>query len=476
MKKRMTRWTAALSALIMILSVAGCKKKESKPGEQPEPSGSGTSQSEPGAVNSESSAVGYNSAAYWLGKLSNPDGIVMDANAVAQYNASLTADAANTKCVDLSSMPGELSRQELNAMLDEIAVPQDERYIGASKATPDYYKKLTENLNKAGVKDRNEAGYGFAVQNTILRTFPTADPSYEFPNDAEFDLFAETMLKTWEPVRVLHASADGKWLFVQSRSYRAWAPAGNIAVCAQTEWSRYAEPQNPLVVTGNRVTLNQNVYNDSASGRELFMGTVLPMVEDAQIPATIDGMTSASGYAVLLPARGENGSLIASQALVPWNADVHPGYLAYTRGNVLRQAFKMLGDRHGWSGMNKSRDSTALIMDVFATFGLHLPRNSAQQAMLPGEETDLAGLSDSEKTAKILEIPAGSLLLMNGHVALYVGAGDDDAPYVLHSIYVAYDDGGNEQIYNAIVVSDLSLHERSGETYLSALRSAREIR
>ena len=68
---------------------------------------------------------------------------------------------------------------------------------------------------------------------------------------------------------------------------------------------------------------------------------------------------------------------MVKQALVPYNADVSVGYLPYTRRNIVAQAFKLLGDRHGWSGQNESRDASGLSMDVFASFGIRLPRNSS---------------------------------------------------------------------------------------------------
>ena len=162
-------------------------------------------------------------------------------------------------------------------------------------------------------------------------------------------------------------------------------------------------------------------------------------------------------------------------ALIPWNADVSEGYLPYTQENLLIQAFKLLGDRHGWSGTLSSRDATALVMDVYQCFGIHLPRNSSQQALIPGETVDLGGMEEEEKRSQLAAAPAGSLLLMDGYAGIYLGE-EDGEPYALHSLFVVYDSDGTERIINAAVVTDLNLRADSGESYLSRMKQVKTIR
>lgn len=471
--KRNLRWAAF--ALALCLTLSACQKDGGK-----EPSSSDGSQTssgppEPG-TSQQTPANGQekNSVNYWLGKLSTAEGSILDAAAIEAFNAQIVQEP-QTKCVDVAAYPASLDKAALTALLDASPIPDDERYIGSAKADAAYYNKLTANQNKGAIVQDNPVTYGYAVNNTILRTFPTGDPSYEFPNDIEFDLFSETMLKVWEPVLILHTSADKEWLLVQSRNYCAWAAAKDIAAAsAREEWERYLNPQNPLVVTGNRVTLNENVYHQKASGLELFMGTVLPLVPEQEIPQAIDGVSKDSGYAVYLPERSSDGKLTVSQALIPWNADVREGYLPYTQGAVLRQAFKLLGDRHGWSGMNKSRDTSSAMVDVFGAFGIRLPRNTTQQAHIPGQTEDVSQMEDSDKREALLEQRPGSLFIMDGHVMLYLGA-VDGTPYVLHSLYVAYDESGTEEIINAIVVTDLSLRDKDGDSYLGNIHTVKTI-
>lgn len=474
-KKNRFRFIALLSAMSILLAFTGCKKQGEI--QTPDDIDSSSSSSSPETPLQTSTVVGggpgvYN-ASLWLNQLSNGDAVLMDSDAIAQYNAEILENE-NLRCVDLKSYPQTISKNELSALLDETQKPTETRYNGTQKVDDRYYDTLFAAMNRTGLKEENEVRYGFMTENSLLRAFPTSDPSYEFADDVEFDLFAETMLKVWEPVLILHTSTKGDYYFVQSYNYRGWMDAASVAVTAsREEWEQYLDPEKFLVVTGNRVTLNENVFNQTASNQELFMGTVLPLQATGG-ESIVDKMTAASGWTILLPVRGQDGTFSTCQALVPWNADVNEGYLAYTQEGILRQAFKLLGDRHGWSGMNKSRDASSLIMDIFSSFGIRLPRNSGEQAQAPGKDTDFSTMNDDEKLSALVQLPAGSLLVMEGHMALYLGM-YEQTPYILHSIYVSYDASGEEQIVNAVLVTDLSLFGAEGETYLTQLRSAKEI-
>lgn len=473
MKKTLRNGLALLLALSLLASLGGCRREEEQ---QPDSSGSSPSRTEVTDGPSASAVPdgGPHTAGYWIAKLSSPRQVQMDAAAIEEYNAALTSDAS-TRCVDLASYPESLGREELKALIEEIQRPEEDRYIGREKATDAYYTALENNRALSAIKDSNPVRYGFVVTGAILRAFPTDDPSYEFAEDVEFDLFAETSLRVFEPVVVLHTSADGGWYFVQCYNYRGWVRAQDVALAAgRSEWSGYLDPADKLVVTGNRFRLNVNPYDERVSELELTMGTVLPLVSEADKPAQIDRVTAGSGYVALLPVRTGDGGLQLRPTLIPWNADVSEGYLPYTQENLLAQAFKLLGDRHGWSGTLSSRDATALVMDVYQTFGLRLPRNSAQQAQIPGDTVELAGMDEAGKREAILSAPVGSLLTMDGYVGIYVGE-EGGEPYALHSLFVAYDGSGKEQLINAAVLTDLSLCTQPGESCLSQLKQVKTI-
>jgi hypothetical protein len=73
--------------------------------------------------------------------------------------------------------------------------------------------------------------------------------------------------------------------------------------------------------------------------------------------------------------------------------------------------------------------------DLFAAFGIWLPRNSAAQAKT-GTFVNLEGLSAAEKSRRILRdgIPFKTLLWMKGHIGLYVGSFQGE-PVFFHNLW-----------------------------------------
>lgn len=77
--------------------------------------------------------------------------------------------------------------------------------------------------------------------------------------------------------------------------------------------------------------------------------------------------------------------------------DVSVGYLSLTNEEIIKQAFKCLGDRYGWGGMLESRDCSSYIREVYRCFGWILPRNTTGQLQMPVRKIELAGRRCSEK-------------------------------------------------------------------------------
>lgn len=461
--KKLPHKVLAIFCLFTIL--AGCGRVVKKPENE-----------QPAESLQQTAAMDKNDVNTWLSAMENPQQVLLSTKEIAAYNAKIYEQEA-LLCYSIAEYPESVDGETVRGYLEEAKIPSDERYIGSKKADAAYYEDLQAKLQKDSVPKTVTVRFGVMSENALLRAFPTTDPSYEFPNDFEFDYFNDTLLKIGEPLAVLHETDEG-WLYVQSESYRGWLKEQSVALASKEQAAAAAKDEPFLVVSANRVTLNENVYNPTASGLELFMGTRLPLLPAEKAPKTVDGVSSESGYVVLLPVRDSQGRYSQVQALVPYSADVHVGYLPYTAENVLRQGFKLLGDRHGWSGQQKSRDATALVRDVFLSFGFSLPRNSAQQAALPGESVSLAGAGDEQTLTALKSAPAGSLLAAQGHTAIYLGM-QNGVPYALHSLYVVdeIDASGarSEKMLNAILATDLSLCLPGGESFLSALNSVRVV-
>jgi cell wall-associated NlpC family hydrolase len=136
-----------------------------------------------------------------------------------------------------------------------------------------------------------------------------------------------------------------------------------------------------------------------------------------------------------VPTRDANGRLQLVPALLPRGSDVLVGDLALSRANLLRQAFKLLGERYGWGHDYDGRDCSGFLSDVFATFGVRMPRNTGDQAksrVFAHERFDETA-SRADRMRAVGALRAGDLVYIPGHVLMVVGREGGD-PWVIHDV------------------------------------------
>jgi NlpC/P60 family protein len=127
--------------------------------------------------------------------------------------------------------------------------------------------------------------------------------------------------------------------------------------------------------------------------------------------------------------------------------------------NIMSELFK---SKYGWGGMYGQRDCSSTLRDMYAPFGIWLPRNSSQQAKV-GKIIKLENLSDKEKVSiiKTLAVPFQTLLYKKGHIVLYVGTFNNDI-VVFHNtwgIKTIKDDIEGRVVVGKTVFSTLRLGE-----------------
>src|SRR5665647_845210 len=64
--------------------------------------------------------------------------------------------------------------------------------------------------------------FGVVVKLTFIRVLPTIRPFYETPEDFPFDQLQFSEIKLNEPVRILHASKDRAWLYIETSYAHGW--------------------------------------------------------------------------------------------------------------------------------------------------------------------------------------------------------------------------------------------------------------
>jgi len=308
--------------------------------------------------------------------------------------------------------------------------------------------------------------WGAAVRAASVRAIPTPMKMIEGADDVEFDQLQYTQIKLWTPVGIFHETSDRKWFYVQAPYVRGWVRAKDIAVFeGRDELKTYLKSGRFLVVTGESV----RVFKDTALKEVVqrpSMGTVIPLATSATGKSS-----SGDVYPVWMLYRKEDGSAGVQKCYVSKKSDVSKGFLPYSQANVIRQAFKLLGQRYGWGGMWNGRDCSGFVHDVFLSLGVDLPRDSKQQAMVGTQLGYFKAFEDEAEKRSVLKAarPGLTLMKMPHHQMMYLGTVNGQF-YTIHSTWaerIGQDPKLDEKRrINQVVVSDMNLN---GNSYVGAL-------
>lgn len=272
------------------------------------------------------------------------------------------------------------------------------------------------------------------IRPTDLRAAPTMRPRFSQVHGAgrgwPFDLFQQSRLHAGAPLAVYHKSLDGAWLLVQSDSAWGWLRAEDAA--AAGEAFRKLWRKRPLCAfVREGVGLKFKALGaDAAKGPEIRqgsylatadIGTVLPAGRTGEVLLPMRGLDGAA-YAVTASFSEYSASPASPHRADPLSAPAVRMPLSLTADAAARIGDRMMGQPYGWGGLYGDRDCSATMRDLFAPFGIWLPRNSGAQAQ-EGEAVSLEGLSagDKEKALRERARPFRTLIAMPGHIGLYVG-------------------------------------------------------
>ena len=408
-------------------------------------------------------------ANFWIERVPAPQRVILTPAQIAEFNRAILAALPQTMA-DFDRFPEMVDRNTLQRWLAADRLPRGaERYSQGELLTGAFYDRLAQNLNLRGLREMNPVRWGFTVRRTDLRTFPTSTASSEDDESDDFDLFQETAVNIAEPLAVLHRSSDGAWLYVQIYNYRGWLRAADVALSSSRQvWNEKRRSTKFLVITGTKVVPREAVMGKPVPYWRAGMGTRLPLL----------GMEQG-GYAVEIPLRNSDGNVYWHKAWIHGKADVSSGFLPYTRANILRQAFKMLGEDYGWGGLGEGRDCSSFIMDIYNVFGIWSPRNADQQERVPGHRIGLQGVADTAVRYDLLgRAEPGATLHMRNHVMLYLGQAGGKH-FAIHSLGSYGDatrphaDGTLPRVeVMRVVVGGLDLRLRNGRRFVEVLSSA----
>lgn len=261
------------------------------------------------------------------------------------------------------------------------------------------------------------------VGRSDLRALPTHSPLFNDPRKAgqgfPFDNLQHAALQANTPLHVTHMSRDGTWVFAETSLVYGWMPLADLA-WVDDKFAHSFQSGRYLTLTSDAVPLfdSEGIYRARAG-----IGTLLPLTG-----------TSTTEHRVLLAVADQDRRAFLAEASVSTNhGEVFP--LSLTPWRLASLADIMMGQPYTWGESFSGRDCSATVRDLFAPFGLWLPRNSSKQAR-EGRVIPLSELTSPQREKHLLAhgIPFLTLVRIPGHIMLYIGEHEGRAA-LLHTIW-----------------------------------------
>ncbi|MCK9391980.1 MAG: SH3 domain-containing protein [Syntrophales bacterium] len=235
-----------------------------------------------------------------------------------------------------------------------------------------------------------------------------------------FDKLQVSSIAPGTPVYISHVSRDKAWAIAETGYALGWMPLNELAVVTPEFINRWEQGPHVAVVRDKTPIYDQ----DKGFLFRASLGSMFPKtVEDED---TVE---------ILVPVRSEQGRAeMCKVTLLKETAMTRP--IALTPCRLASLANEMIREPYGWGGLRNNRDCSAMIRDLFAPFGIWLPRHSADQASEGGLYVDLSNLSVTEKKKLILArgVSYLTLLWLKGHIMLYIGSRNGE-PLVFHNFW-----------------------------------------
>ncbi len=430
-------------------------------------------------------------AGFWISRHPSPDTTILSSDAIDAFNARIQNEQQLTKDIFkiISDFKTESLATDFEKSFKDI---KDKVFYDAKgvKGNDELLEKAKRNMDLPGVVLGIAPRYGLIVHYAEQRFLPTTDGLYALSYDIDFDELQNSSLDVGTPVAVVHQSLDKKWVYVLAADSDGWVKAANVAVTDMKTVQEYAAAKSFGVVLAPKADIfldkDKTQWVDYAR-----TGTRLPITDLSFPPLALSGQRPggnasvgnpehANTIEVLIPTRGKEGQLILVSGYMD-SQDIHAGYLPFTPRMMIKQAFRLLNSPYGWGGMYGEQDCSAFMQEIFSTTGIHLPRDSKNQALVGRE---IAAFDDKvvekEKMGPLnTATPGITILPMKGHILLYLGM-VEGKPYAIHAVWAYRQPEGDKDIVrviNKITVSDLSLGQGSKKgSLLRRLSAIREVR
>jgi cell wall-associated NlpC family hydrolase len=260
---------------------------------------------------------------------------------------------------------------------------------------------------------------GIAIMPTFMRGLPNLKPLYETSDDFPFDQLQYSEVKPNEPLRILHESDTGAWLFVETAYGFGWVKSGTVLIADKPLQQRMTS-SDLVVITRDFAVIRDNKGKAMPQPR---IGTIYPLVRE-----------EPDYWLVELAVAGEEDLATLKTARI-MKKDAQRFPLPFNTETVTHVGNELLKTPYGWGELFRDRDCSATTRDFFLTFGVWLPRNSMQQ-LHSGPFVSLANLSKPDKEKLLIQqgVPFRTIVHRKGHIMLYAGI-YNGKPVVLHTTW-----------------------------------------
>lgn len=364
------------------------------------------------------------------------DGSVTAAAWISNINQA-TRSNPESACNELSGV-STMTREQVQQWICSYSFPQ-QPLLNGHAISAEEIAVLEANRNLSSIPDVVSVGHGVLTDNADVRTFPTNAMISDSTDERAFDYFQESLFVIGELVLVLHQSADGLYSFVIGGNDKGWVETARIGLTDPDTFEIWKNALvHPIVVTEPYAAME---------GLGTFrMGTLLPLL-------SADG----GNLRIAFP-RNVNGQLSTAEVVLPARSDISIGFLSYSGYAAARQMEKLFGIPYGWGDMRQNFDCSSAVGAVYRCFGIFLPRNTGNMHATEVKVTPLAGMSYEERRNQILASAPGTLLLMRGHIVMYLGNGE-----IGHAVTKYSEDGSS-------FVEAYQCRRTSLDIYTSSLR------
>lgn len=400
---------------------------------------------------------------YWLQKAADADRTLLNLTDIQRFNH----DVINTlpDVIDVFAEPDLYPQAVVRKMITDLSHRSTHPRFSKNgiELTEQNWQAYEELLALVKLPAELPVSYALVTSRGSLRSYPTNAPVFSSATDQQLDRFQETAVFPGEALQVLHYSQDRQWAFVRHYHYNGWLEVGHFAVTSKLIAREFTEAKDFVLVTGAFATTNVTPEMPQVSAVRLEMGVKLPRVR--QHEPVIHGQNASFSYVIKLPVRQPDGQLQLVNALLARNQDLAEQYLPLTKANMLRQAFKFLGERYGWGHDLNARDCSGFIGEVYRSFGFILPRNTSSQGLPTfGAALVLTDASRQQRQQALTQAQIGDLVFIPGHVMLVLGH-DQGETFVIHDVaglhYFRPDGSFYHSMLNGVSITPVSPMQRN---------------